>query len=345
MDDIRWHKLTSRFPLVPADFKIERVQQRAEQGTPLHGGNRPVLTLAFSPDASRIVASGGGLIPGPPEIRVFDVASRELIKVCHYHRMGVFNVAFDPDTGLLASASHDYSVVLWDLERDEAVLLIGGPDAGISRNAAKFLGGRVFVADGITFDDERAALTMFDLASGDVQKLFEVEQDLGISFLDVSPQHGALIAVIDDQYAPGVPEIRCLAADGSQRARYDLEMILYDIAIADANTLVAIGSEDDTDNEVVILDATTGRIQARQTLGSDIRAVSVSPSGDRVALACGDKVSIRRRDGLAAEMELQLGGQEALSVAWSPDGAWIAAGTAACTVRLFDVATGTEHLG
>ena len=63
MDDIRWHKLTSRFPLVPADFKIERVQQRADRGTPLHGGNRPVLTLAFSPDATRIAASGGRLNP------------------------------------------------------------------------------------------------------------------------------------------------------------------------------------------------------------------------------------------------------------------------------------------
>jgi hypothetical protein len=65
--------------------------------------------------------------------------------------MGVFDLTFDPGTGLLASASHDYSVVLWDLERNDAIALVADPDAGISRSAARFIGGSVIVADGMTF--------------------------------------------------------------------------------------------------------------------------------------------------------------------------------------------------
>ena len=111
----------------------------------------------------------------------------------------------------------------------------------------------------------------------------------------------------------------------------------------ESDTLVAIGASDDADTKSSFsIPQRTN--PARQTLGSEIGALAVSPSGDRIALACGDRVSIRNRDTLAANMDLHLGGQKALSAAWSPDGAWIAVGTAACTVRLFDVATGTEHL-
>jgi WD40 repeat protein len=125
MHDLRWRKLCRQFPYVPRNFRIERVQQRMDTGRPFRSGSRPPIALAFSPDASSIAVAGGGLIPGAAEIRVFDVASRELRKICHYHRMGVFDLAFDPDTALLASASHDYSVVLWDFDREDAIALVG----------------------------------------------------------------------------------------------------------------------------------------------------------------------------------------------------------------------------
>jgi WD40 repeat protein len=172
VDDASWRQLCARFPQVPADFSIERVQQRAEPGRPLQGGNRPVIALGFSPDGSTLVAAGGGLIPGPADIRVFDVASRTLRQICHYHSMGVFRVTYDPGTALLASASHDYSVVLWDLDRDDAIYLVGDPDAGISRAAAGFVGTRVVVADGMTFAGEQAALTTFDMATAEGRTLF-----------------------------------------------------------------------------------------------------------------------------------------------------------------------------
>src|SRR5262249_42714641 len=107
MDDLAWRRLCQRFPRVPSKFRVEQARERAEPGQPLQGGSRPVIALAFSPDATTLAASGGGLIPGAVDIRVFDVPSRELRKICHYHCMGVFNLAFDPATGLLASASHD----------------------------------------------------------------------------------------------------------------------------------------------------------------------------------------------------------------------------------------------
>jgi WD40 repeat protein len=358
MDDLAWRRLCQRFPHVPRDFRIEQVRERAEPGQPLAGGHRPVIALAFSPDATTVAASGGGLLPGAVDIRIFDVASRELRKICRYHGMGVFNLAFDPSTGLLASASHDYSVVLWALERNEAIFLVGGPDAGISRAAAKFIGTQVIVADGMTFGDERAALTRFDLATGDIQTLFELEHDLGIANLEVLPQDELLIAASDDQRLAGPPsEIRCVALDGTERSRFPLNMCIYDLAAVDARTLFATGwfdreqtkdneePDDSGQTEVVLLDPTSGQIQARRTLGPEIGAY-VAGSSDRTRLAVGyDRgVEVCKLPSLEPEQRFPLADEKVCSVAWSPDGRWIAVGTLQRTVRLFDATTGAEHV-
>jgi WD40 repeat protein len=345
MDDLGWRKLCARFPHVPANFRIERVQQRADPGRPLQSGGRPVIALAFSPDGTSIAASGGGLIPGAVDIRVFSVASRELRKICHYHCMGVFNLAFDPGTALLASASHDYSVVLWELDRDDAIFLVGGPDSGVSRTAARFVGTRVVVADGMTFAGERAALTTFDMATGDTRTLFVLEGDLGISKLVSLPQDELLVVAIDDQRSPGCPEIRCISVNGTEQARYRLETSLYDLAAVDARTLVATGSFDDEQTEVFVLDAASGQCKARRTLGPEIGAsVANSPARDRLAVAYDHAVEVCRLETLEPELEFRLADERPCSVAWSPDGVWIAVGTRERTVRLFDVATGKEHL-
>jgi WD40 repeat protein len=358
MDDLAWRRLCQRFPHVPRDFRIEQVRERAEPGQPLAGGNRPVIALAFSPDGTTLAASGGGLIPGAVDIRVFDVVSRELRKICRYHSMGVFNLAFDPGTGLLASASHDYSVVLWELARDDAIFLVGGQDAGISRAAARFVGTQVIVADGMTFGDEHAALTRFDLGTGDVRTLFELEGDLGIAHLEVLPQDELLIAAIDDQRLAGPPtEIRCVALDGTERTRFPLNMCMYDLAAANARTVLATGwfnsertkDDEETDDsgqtEALLLDATSGQIQARRTLGPEIGAyVAGSPDWTRLAVGYDHGVEVCRLPSLEPELRLPLADGRVCSLAWSPDGRWIAVGTLQRTVRLFDATTGTEHL-
>lgn len=207
------------------------MRQRAQPGRPLQGGSRPVIALAFSSDGTTLAASGGGLIPGAVDIRVFDVPSRELRKICHYHSMGVFNLAFDPGTGLLASASHDYSVVLWELERSDAIFLVGGPDAGISRTAAKFVGTQVVIADGMTFAGARATLTRADLTSGDFQILFELDEGLGIDHLEVLPLDELVFVSAGDQRSTEPSELRrVVALDGMKQARFPLDMSLYDLA-------------------------------------------------------------------------------------------------------------------
>jgi WD40 repeat protein len=344
MDDSVWRKLCKRFPYEPADFRIETVLRRAGPGRPLQCSN-PVTALAFSPDSASIAASERGFGSVATDIRVFSVASRELRKICQYHYMGVLDLAFDPGTGLLASASNDHSVVLWELDRNEAIFLVGDPDASISRAAVGFVGTRVIVADGMTFAGERAALTTFDMATGNIRVLLELEEDLGISDLVILPQDELLIAAIDKQRYSGHPEIRCVTINGRERARFQLETSLDDLAAVDARTLVATGRFDHGQTEVFVLDAASGRFKATRTLGWEIGAcIASSPAGDRLAVAYDHGVEVCRLKSLKPELQLRLRDEQACSVAWSPDGAWIAVGTVKRTVRLFDAATGIEHL-
>lgn len=344
MDDLQWRELTARFPYVPRNFDMESVRQRAERGKPLQSGDRPVIALAFSADSASIAASGGGLIPGAVDIRVFDIASRELRNVLHYHCMGVFDLAFHQETGLLASASHDYSVVLWELGRGDAIMLMGSPDAYISRSAVSFAGSKVIVADGMTFVDRRAGLTTFDLATGEVRRLFELDGNLGISRLAVLPEPEWLVAEIADQRSTEASEIRCVTVDGIEQARYPLETGLYDMA-AGSNAIVAAGRSNVGETEIFVLDVASGRILASRVLGSEIGArIASAPAGGRVAVAYDRGVEVCDAETLQVELRCELGDEKACSVAWSPDGAWIGVGTLEKTVRLFRVASGTEHL-
>jgi len=53
-----------------------------------------------------------------------------VIKVCKGHTDQVFSVAFHPDGSLLASASHDSTVRIWDTNTAKTVLKLKGHENG-----------------------------------------------------------------------------------------------------------------------------------------------------------------------------------------------------------------------
>jgi WD40 repeat protein len=89
----------------------------------LAGHPGEIFSLAFSPDGTRLVASGGGF----EGITLWDVATRRELGVFREHKRPVMCVAFSPDGRSLATAGADGAVKLWRAATEEDVLA-QGPD-------------------------------------------------------------------------------------------------------------------------------------------------------------------------------------------------------------------------
>ena len=80
----------------------------------LRGHTAEVWGVAFSPDG-RLLASGSA----DSTVRLWQVASRETLKVLRGHEGRVFGLDFSPDGSVLASGGEDRTVRLWDLASGE----------------------------------------------------------------------------------------------------------------------------------------------------------------------------------------------------------------------------------
>jgi len=353
MDELTWKKLTRRFPRSPARFAMEICAERARRWQPIEIADRPVIALAFSADGRSLAAAGGGLIPGATAIRVIDVNTRTVRRRCHGHVMGIFDLAFDGRTGLLASASHDYTVLLWDVdERNDAIYLVGDPDAGVSRHRVAFSGSEVVVGDGMTFLGASAWLHSVDLESGNARVILTVDEDgrLGIDQMAVLPGDETIVVALDDMRdSSGIQQICALSKRDLRRSRWDpggrlhgMRGLAPDLVVA----AVSSPSDDEEDDDVqmlVLFKASTGvRVASRRIPVARFPPIAVSPDRRDIVVGMKGRLQIFDAETLEPTRVIELGDDPALSLAWSTTG-MIAVGSYK-TIRLFAAETGAERL-
>jgi WD40 repeat protein len=93
----------------------------------LHGHADSVLTVAFSPDGSRIASGSADGI-----VKVWDRRSRREVLTLGGHTAAATVVAFSSDGNRLASGSDDGDVRVWDVVRGENLLTWRGHAAGVT---------------------------------------------------------------------------------------------------------------------------------------------------------------------------------------------------------------------
>lgn len=98
----------------------------------LTGHKDEVMTVAFSPNG-KILASGGGnefqdaSDTSDRSIYLWDTTTGELVKELGKHSMTISALAFDQTGQMLASASFDATINLWEIAKAKQVWIVGTP--------------------------------------------------------------------------------------------------------------------------------------------------------------------------------------------------------------------------
>jgi serine/threonine protein kinase len=248
-----------------------------------------------------------------------------------WHKGTVNAVAFSPDGRLLATASEDKTVGLWQVGTWQKVRVFSGHTRAVE-TVAFTPDGRWLASGGVD-----KTIRVWDVSNGHELRRW-VANKQGVSALAFTSNGSRLasgggdgkVSVWDP--TTGQESISFLANEGG----------VDSLAFAPDNRIIATagGAEED----VKVWDVGTGRLQLTITGHSDVvTAVAFSPDGRWIASGSYDN-TVRIWDSATGQELHTFNGHEDMvnDVAFSRDGHWLASASADETVRIWDASTGQQ---
>ena len=281
-----WKKLCRSFRLTPAEWEV--VDGDETDGPYKH--RTSILGLAFSPDDSILAIAGGGCIPGVDgSIRLIDVTTRKNVRTLHAHVCGVHDVSFDPQTGILASASFDYAVHLWDLDKEDVIFLRG--EDGKTKGHCKFTRAGSLLAIGeYAYYEAPHSFYVYDLKAQRNVFEFALPDDLGVSSLALSPDSAYLAVTACDQNQSKPSRLYLVQLGTFEIVRehefedicfYDLEFVGNHHRLIGG---VGGGPFDDFESGLIEIDPHSGKILWSELLGGIGVNIACHPTDPEIAV-------------------------------------------------------------
>lgn len=281
-----WKRLCDKFPRVPAEFEFAEGDVTANP----YQHSTSILGLSFSPDDKLIAAAGGGCIPGVDgSIRLIDSSTLRNVQTLHGHVCGVHDVSFDPQTGLLASASFDYGVHLWNLSEQDVIFLVGADDKtkGYARFARQ---GSLLAVGEYAYYEGPHSVYVYDLNRQRVALDYALPDDRGVTAMAISPdsRNLAISAEPQDQSEAAVVLVIDLQSFKVVNKFTVDEFKFFDLAfVSNPTRLLAgvMGGAFGDDSGLIVLHSKSGEIDWSTRLGGIGINLAHHPTRDEVAVA------------------------------------------------------------
>jgi WD40 repeat protein len=285
--------------------------------------------IAFAPPASRIFCHYRGIAPIPRVLPGAWSAHSQSV-VLGGHKDTVICLVFSPDGRRIASASHDCTVRLWDVQTGAAV---GAPLVGNSRDI-KCL---AFTPDGRRIASATGdGIRLWDPAAGTaITELLETKGVAGCLSFSQDGQwlysgSGNIIQVWDAKTGAAVHEHTLRHSD-----------VVKCLSFSPGGLRVATGSSNDT---IQIWNTETGATVGKPLVGhaGSIWCLSFSRDGQRIASADNDKMIRLWNTETGSAVGDPLLGHTGLiqCLSFSPNGQILASGSDDTTIRLWNAKTG-----
>ena len=253
------------------------------------------------------------------------------------HGFNVTRVAFSPDGAILASASADKTIKLWDLKTWREIRTL--------RGHTSYLNGVAFSPDGalLASASDDKTVKLWDVASGKELRTLSGHTNF-VNAVAFSPD-GKLVA---SGSADNTIRFWDVASGNLLRTLTGHSDAVRSIAFSTDGKFLVSGSADET---VRLWDVATGT-PLRSFAGADdwVQSVAFSPDGVLIAAGTGQISPNKASSGKSALLWDVASGRllhtlnghtnSVDAVAFSPDGKLLASGSGDNTVRLWDVASG-----
>ena len=338
-----WNRLTSVFRHVPANWKI--LDGDETDGPYVHGTS--VLALCFSPDDSLLALAGGGMLPhADPTIRLIDPVTGKNVRTLLGHTCGIHDLSFDSETGLLASASYDYSICLWDLNEEDVIFLLGADQKTKGHSQFTPDGSLLAIGEYDCYEGPHS-LHIYDLARRRMVFRHSLPDEQGITALAVSPDSRYVAFTTGNQDDSNSAR---LGLFDTRKSRIVLDRAVkgfsfYDIAYVEHDAILAGVTGrvfGDFQAGLILIDLKSGTVKWKEKLGGVRVTLAVHPSQEHVAFGFeSDELRFYRTSDWTISGShpfKRFGAEHVCSLAFTHEGDRLAYGTSAGTFDIVEFA-------